>query len=71
MNRLQAVLFDMDGTLVDTEGVWLDVVEAAAARRGRTLDAEHRTAVTGRSVEDAAALLEAHLDAPATELAAE
>ncbi|MFI9742077.1 HAD family hydrolase [Streptomyces sp. NPDC052494] len=71
MTRLQAVLFDMDGTLVDTEGVWLDVVEAAAARRGRTLDAEHRTAVTGRSVEDTAALLRAHLDAPATELAAE
>ncbi|RSS59291.1 HAD family phosphatase [Streptomyces sp. WAC01280] len=71
MTRLQAVLFDMDGTLVDTEGVWLDVVEAAAARRGRTLDAEHRTAVTGRSVEDTAALLRAHLDAPAAELAAE
>ncbi|MFF9014146.1 HAD family hydrolase [Streptomyces sp. NPDC014870] len=70
-NRLQAVLFDMDGTLVDTEGVWLDVVESAAARRGRTLGAERRTAVTGRSVEDTAELLHAHLGSPAAELAAE
>ncbi|MFF5936238.1 HAD family hydrolase [Streptomyces sp. NPDC012508] len=71
MTRLQAVLFDMDGTLVDTEGVWLDVVETAAARRGRALDAGRRTAVTGRSVEDTAALLHTYLDAPAAELAAE
>ncbi|MFE2557027.1 HAD family hydrolase [Streptomyces sp. NPDC059352] len=71
MTGLQAVLFDMDGTLVDTEGVWLDVVETAAARRDRSLDAERRTAVTGRSVEDAAALLQTFLDAPAAELSAE
>ncbi|MEU9865359.1 HAD family phosphatase [Streptomyces sp. NPDC047971] len=71
MTRLQAVLFDMDGTLVDTEGVWLDVVEAAAVRRGRRLDAGRRTAVTGRSVEDTAAMLQEYLDAPAAELAAE
>ncbi|MFD7027047.1 HAD family hydrolase [Streptomyces sp. NPDC059917] len=68
---LQAVLFDMDGTLVDTEGVWLEVVEASAARRGRALDPVRRTAVTGRSVEDAAALLARHLDAGEAELAAE
>ncbi|WP_262004450.1 HAD family phosphatase [Streptomyces sp. FIT100] len=71
MTRLRAVLFDMDGTLVDTEGVWLDVVEAAALRRGRALDAGRRTAVTGRSVEDAAALLHPYLGAPEEELAAE
>ncbi|MER5728146.1 HAD family phosphatase [Streptomyces sp. NPDC002138] len=68
---LQAVLFDMDGTLVDTEGVWLEVVEAAAVRRGRALDAVRRTAVTGRSVEDTAALLAGYLDAREPDLAAE
>ncbi|MEJ8656574.1 MULTISPECIES: HAD family hydrolase [Streptomyces] len=71
MTALRGVLFDMDGTLVDTERVWLDVVEAAARRRGRALDAGRRTAVTGRSVGDTAAMLHGHLEAPEEELAAE
>ncbi|MFE3660595.1 HAD family hydrolase [Streptomyces sp. NPDC059165] len=71
MTALRGVLFDMDGTLVDTEGVWLDAVETAAVRRGRTLDAERRTAVTGRSVGDTAAILHGYLEAPEAELAAE
>jgi len=54
---LQAVLFDMEGTLVDTEDMWLEVVGAVAARHGRALDEEGRGAVLGRSVEDTADLL--------------
>ncbi|WP_351225500.1 HAD family phosphatase [Streptomyces sp. NPDC002133] len=71
MTVLRGVLFDMDGTLVDTERAWLDVVESAAVRRGRVLDPERRTAVTGRSVEDTAAMLHSWLEAPEGELAAE
>ncbi|MGW1881856.1 HAD family hydrolase [Streptomyces sp. NPDC001970] len=71
MSVLRGVLFDMDGTLVDTERAWLDVVESAAVRRGRVLDPERRTAVTGRSVEDTAAMLHSWLEAPEGELAAE
>ncbi|MFD7440340.1 HAD family hydrolase [Streptomyces sp. NPDC059909] len=71
MTALRGVLFDMDGTLVDTERVWLDVVEAAAVQRGRVLDPGRRTAVTGRSVGDTAAMLHGWLEAPEGELAAE
>ena len=34
MRRFDAILFDMDGTLVDTEGVWFEVSKAVAARFG-------------------------------------
>lgn len=71
MTGLHAVLFDMDGTLVDTESVWLDVVESVAVRRGRLLNAARRTAVTGRSVEDTAALLHGYLGMAQDALAAE
>lgn len=37
--ELEAVLFDMDGTLVDTEPLWFDVEREVAADFGATLDA--------------------------------
>ncbi|WP_228001487.1 HAD family hydrolase [Nocardia australiensis] len=43
-----AVLFDMDGTLVDTERLWWDAVEQVAARIGRPLSSADAPAVLGR-----------------------
>ncbi len=48
---LQAVLFDMDGTLVDTERLWWEAVEQVA---GRPLTEAERPEVFGRAVEHTA-----------------
>ncbi|KUL21882.1 HAD-IA family hydrolase [Streptomyces regalis] len=45
---LQAVLFDMDGTLVDTERLWWEAVERVAGRALAVADEPH---VLGRPVE--------------------
>ncbi|MCX3062955.1 HAD hydrolase-like protein, partial [Streptomyces beihaiensis] len=68
MNRrpLQAVLFDMDGTLVDTERLWWDAVERVA---GRDLTEADRPDVLGRPVEHTAAWLAETTGAPAAGLA--
>lgn len=64
---LQAVLFDMDGTLVDTERLWWEAVEQVA---GRPLTEADRPQVLGRPVEYTAAWLAAATDTPAAALAA-
>ncbi|MFQ1002579.1 HAD family hydrolase [Modestobacter sp. SSW1-42] len=50
LQRLQAVLFDMDGTLVETEDLWGEAMYALAARRGGTLSAEARERTAGTSM---------------------
>ncbi len=52
-----AVLFDMDGTLVDTEGLWWQVAADTAAGLGLRLGSEDAPHVVGRSVADTAAHL--------------
>ncbi|PZG09048.1 HAD family hydrolase [Nonomuraea aridisoli] len=52
-----AVLFDMDGTLVDTEGLWWQAVDAVAASLGRPLSPADTPHVHGRTIEDVAAYL--------------
>lgn len=52
-----AVLFDMDGTLVDTEGLWWEATADVAASLGRTLGRADEPYVLGRTVEDTAAHL--------------
>ncbi|MFC0056457.1 HAD-IA family hydrolase [Streptomyces actinomycinicus] len=64
----QAVLFDMDGTLVDTERLWWEAVEQVA---GRPLTEADQPDVLGRPVEHTAAWLGAATGRPATDLAAE
>ncbi|WP_411112083.1 HAD family hydrolase [Streptomyces sp. c-19] len=54
---LAAVLFDMDGTLVDTEVLWWDATEEVAARLGHRLTRADAPEVVGRAVEDTAAHL--------------
>lgn len=63
---LQAVLFDMDGTLVDTERLWWEAVEEVA---GRPLTEADRPDVLGRPVEHTAAWLAAATGTPAADLA--
>ncbi|MGW7242206.1 HAD family hydrolase [Streptomyces sp. NPDC054804] len=46
-SALQAVLLDMDGTLVDTEGFWWDVEVEVFARLGHALDESWRHVVVG------------------------
>ncbi|GGW19413.1 hydrolase [Streptomyces capoamus] len=46
-SALQAVLLDMDGTLVDTEGFWWDVEVEVFASLGHTLDDTWRHVVVG------------------------
>lgn len=46
---LAAVLFDMDGTLVDTEKVWEVALHELAARYGGVLSAAARTSLIGAS----------------------
>ncbi|MDQ0829741.1 HAD superfamily hydrolase (TIGR01509 family) [Streptomyces achromogenes] len=63
---LQAALFDMDGTLVDTERVWWEAVERVA---GRPLTEADRPEVLGRPVEHTARWLAAGTGRPAAGLA--
>lgn len=65
---LQAVLFDMDGTLVDTERLWWEAVERVA---GRPLTAADRPEVLGRAIEHTAGWLAAAAGRPAAGLADE
>lgn len=46
-SALQAVLLDMDGTLVDTEGFWWDAEVAVFAEMGHAIDDIHREVVVG------------------------
>jgi len=46
-SALQAVLLDMDGTLVDTEGFWWDVEVEVFAGLGHTLEQSWRNVVVG------------------------
>ncbi|WP_328869995.1 HAD-IA family hydrolase [Streptomyces sp. NBC_00287] len=68
MNQLplQAVLFDMDGTLVDTERLWWEAVADVA---GRALTTADEPDVLGRPVEHTADWLVAGTGRPAAELA--
>ena len=48
--KLQAVLIDMDGTLLDSEKVWDVVLHDLAAELGGVLDAETRNSMVGSSM---------------------
>ncbi|MGW0735483.1 HAD family hydrolase [Streptomyces sp. NPDC002851] len=56
-STLQAVLLDMDGTLVDTEGFWWDAEVEVFARLGHTLDESWRHVVVGGPMSRSAGFL--------------
>ncbi|MET7763617.1 HAD family phosphatase [Streptomyces sp. NPDC005336] len=56
-SALQAVLLDMDGTLVDTEGIWWDTEVAIFAELGHALAEEYREVVVGGPMARSASFL--------------
>ncbi|MFD0804289.1 HAD family hydrolase, partial [Streptomonospora algeriensis] len=65
--RPQAVLWDMDGTLVDSEPLWGVALGEVAAELGRPLTPEVREAITGTDDRTTMRLLARHTGAEATE----
>jgi HAD superfamily hydrolase (TIGR01509 family) len=56
MEGLAGVLFDMDGTLLDSEPLWDRALGALATRYGRVLSDRARQAMVGRSTRETMAL---------------
>jgi HAD superfamily hydrolase (TIGR01509 family) len=65
-DRLAAVLFDMDGTLVDSEKVWSIGLTELATHYGGELSAQARHAMVGSNMADSMRLLHADLGLPAS-----
>jgi HAD superfamily hydrolase (TIGR01509 family) len=63
-DRIDAVVFDNDGLLLDTEDAWTRAETALFARYGRTFTAEHKRELIGTSPATSAARLEVMLDVP-------
>lgn len=61
-HELQAVLFDMDGTLIDSEKIWELALNELAERYGGVLTHQARLAMVGASSERTMAILLADLD---------
>jgi HAD superfamily hydrolase (TIGR01509 family) len=61
MSSLQAVLFDLDGTVVDSEPLWADAMRLIAAEIGGTLTEEVLARTTGLSVPASVDLMLAEL----------
>ncbi len=59
-----AVIFDNDGLLLDTESVWTRAEQDLFDRRGRDFTGEHKRELVGTSAEIAGAILERRLGEP-------
>ncbi|GAA3452566.1 HAD family hydrolase [Dactylosporangium matsuzakiense] len=66
---MQAVLFDMDGTLVDSEKVWEIGLSELSEHHGRALSARARRAMVGTNMSDSMRILHADLGLPVTRAA--
>jgi HAD superfamily hydrolase (TIGR01509 family) len=58
---LQAVLWDMDGTLVDTEPVWMGAEHALAAEHGATWSRGHALNLIGKDLLDSGRYIRDHM----------
>lgn len=61
---LQAVLFDMDGTLVDSEKVWAVGLDGLASHYGGVLSVAARQAMVGTSMAESMRILHADIGQP-------
>jgi HAD superfamily hydrolase (TIGR01509 family) len=61
---IEAVIFDLDGVLVQTEEIWDDVREAYAAEHGAQYDAEAQRAMMGMSSLEWSAYMNEELGMP-------
>ncbi|MCK5880175.1 MAG: HAD hydrolase-like protein [Holophagae bacterium] len=53
MRKISAVLFDLDGTLIDTEPMLVDAVRALILKRGGSISRENaQELVLGKSARD-------------------
>jgi HAD superfamily hydrolase (TIGR01509 family) len=63
-DRIDAVVFDNDGLLLDTEDAWTRAEQALFERHGGTFTIEHKRDLIGTSPTTSAAKLEVMLDMP-------
>ncbi len=71
IERLEAVLFDMDGTLIDSEPMWWAAMDRVASHLGGTLSNELRVATTGQPIPTSVERLLAHIGSDHDPAAAE
>lgn len=58
---MKAVLWDMDGTLVDTEPYWIDAEFALAEKHGGTWSREHALNLVGKALLDSGEYIRVHM----------
>lgn len=57
MNRVEAVIFDMDGVLIDSEPLWEETEKILLRSRGIEYNPEYRSSILGLNQHDSAFLL--------------
>lgn len=62
--QIKAVIFDMDGLLLDTEGIYTEVTQAIAQKYGKTFDWSHKQHIIGRGARDLAHYVVEALELP-------
>ena len=62
LDSFAAVLWDMDGTLVDTEPYWIDAEYALAERHGGTWSQEHALHLVGNDLLESGRYIRRHME---------